>query len=119
MAANYVKVSSALLIVLTVLTACFSRPALMTHSAYDGVQLGTSIAQIQAEIGKPYAIHHKEGVDEYEYIERIDGGNNLVAENHYFLIVEDGVVTGKYMTREQPPAYDLIYQDEPNYPNFP
>jgi hypothetical protein len=108
-----------LLLALLFLAACFSRPALMTYNDYDNIQLGTPIAQVQQEIGKPYAIHHKDGVDEYEYIERIDTGNNIIAENHYFLIVEDGRVTGKYITRERPPAYDLIYQEEPNYPSYP
>ena len=89
----------------------------MTYESYDKIQTGTSIAQVQSDIGKPYAIHNKKGnIVEYEYIERIDTGNNLVAENHYFLIVENGQVVGKYMKQEKSPAYDLIYQDEPNYP---
>ena len=92
----------------------------MTHSDYDQVQIGTSAAALQEKIGKPYAIHAKEdGKQEYEYVERIDSGNNLIAENHYFLIIQNGKVVGKYMSRERPPAYDLIYQEEPNYPNFP
>jgi hypothetical protein len=101
-------------------SSCFSRPSLMTYADYDKVEMGTSIVQLQSEIGKPYTIHTKEGgIVEYEYIERINTGNNLVAENHYFLIVEEGKVVGKYMNREKPPAYDLIYQDEPNYQGFP
>jgi hypothetical protein len=92
----------------------------MTYTEYDEVQTGTSITKLESQIGKPYSIHTKAGgIEEYEYIERIDSGNNLIAENHYFIIVENGKVTGKYMTRERPPAYDLIYQDEPNYPNYP
>jgi hypothetical protein len=92
----------------------------MTYAEYDQVELGTSIATIKSEVGKPYAIYNrKDGSQEYEYIERIDTGNNLAAENHYYLIVQDGVVVGKYMSRERPPAYDLIYQDEPNYPSYP
>jgi len=115
MATNKVKIC--LSILLLSLTSCFSRPALMTYAEYDTIQTGTPISQLQADIGKPYAIHHKEGgVDEYEYIERINSGNNLIAENHYFLIVKDGKVLGKYLHRERAPAYDLIYQDEPNYP---
>lgn len=102
------------------LGSCFSQSALMTYEKYDQVELGTTIASIQSEIGEPYAIHNKKGgAQEYEYIERIDTGNNVVAENHYFLIVQDGKVTGKYIRRERPPAYDLIYQDEPNYPSYP
>jgi hypothetical protein len=105
---------------LLILASCFSRPALMTYSEFNDVELGTSIASIKSEIGEPYAVHDKKnGAQEYEYIERIDVGNNVVAENHYFLIIQDGKVTGKYMKRERPPAYDLIYQDEPNYPAYP
>ena len=118
MAAN--NMTKILFLSLFALASCFSRPALMTYDTYDKVQMGTSIAQLQSDIGKPYAIHKKEGnITEYEYIERIDTGNNLVAENHYFLIVEDGKVVGKYVKREKSPAYDLIYQEEPNYPNSP
>lgn len=104
---------------LIMLTSC-SRPALMTYSDYDKIQSGSSIADLKGEIGSPYAIHHKEGgVVEYEYIERIKSGNNYIAENRYYIIVEDGKVTGKYMKQEKPPAYDLIYQEEPNYQRFP
>ena len=106
---------------LLILCSCFSRSSLMTYEEFDHVELGTSIATVQSEIGEPYAIHNKKGgAQEYEYIERIDTGTNVVAENHYFLIVQDGKVTGKYVKRERPPAYDLIYQDQPNYyPEYP
>ena len=108
-----------LLAMLVFLSGCFSRPALMTWSDYDNVRVGTPVSELQAGIGRPYAIHHKEpGIDEYEYVERINVGNNLIAENHYFLIVQNGKVIGKYMSRERPPAYDLIYQEEPNYPGY-
>ena len=120
MATNHVRSLFLFLNMLFFLSSCFSRPALMTYSDYDKVEIGTPIAKLKSEIGKPYAIHAKEeGTEEYEYIERIDSGNNLVAENHYFLISKDGKVIGKYMTRERPPAYDLIYQEEPNYQGFP
>jgi hypothetical protein len=118
MATNHLR-SLALIGVIS-LTSCFSRPALMTFNDYDKVQVGTPIADLRSEIGRPYAIHHKDnGTDEYEYIERVNTGNNLVSENHYFLIAKNGKVIGKYVTRERPPAYDLIYQDDPNYPNYP
>ena len=91
----------------------------MTYNEYDKVQMGTTTSELRSEIGKPYAIHTKDhGVEEYEYIERIDTGNNIVAENHYFLVIKDGKVVGKYMNRERPPAYDLIYQEQPNYPGY-
>ncbi len=120
MATNHLRPLLPLLIVIIALSSCFSRPSLMTYSDYDKVQIGTTVGELQSEIGQPYAIHAKEaGTEEYEYVERIDSGNNLIAENHYFLIVKDGKVIGKYMKRERPPAYDLIYQEEPNYPGYP
>lgn len=91
---------------------------MMTYSAFDQVQVGTPIADLHSQVGQPYAIHHKESGDEYEYVERINVGNSRFAENRYFLIVQHGKVVGKYMSREQPPAYDLIYQEEPNYPGY-
>ncbi len=92
----------------------------MTNTNYDEIQTGTPISVVKAEVGEPYAVHNKkDGSQEYEYIERISVGNSIAAENHYFLIVKDGHVIGKYMKRERPPAYDLIYQDQPNYPEYP
>ena len=91
---------------------------MMTYATYDEVKVGTPIAELNSQIGQPYAIHHKDSGDEYEYVERINVGESRFAENHYFLIVQNGKVQGKYMTREQPPAYDLIYQEEPNYPGY-
>ncbi len=115
---NMIKIFLSLLLVSFVFSSCFSKPALMTYTEFDAIQMGTPIAELRSEIGKPYAIHHKEAdTEEYEYVERIDAGNSLFAENHYFLIVNEGKIIGKYMTRASPPAYDLIYQEEPNYPN--
>lgn len=115
---NLKKLFPLLFIVVFCLAGCFSNSSMMTYDSYDQVKVGTSIADIREQLGRPYAIHHKDGQEEYEYVERIGAGNNLVAENHYFLIVQNGKVVGKYMTREKPPAYDLIYQDEPNYPGY-
>jgi hypothetical protein len=101
------------------LTSCFSRPALMTYDTFDNVQVGTTVVDLKSEVGSPYAIHHKEGeIEEYEYVERINVGSSRIAENHYFLVIQNGKVVGKYMNRERPPAYNLIYQDEPNYPGY-
>ncbi len=92
----------------------------MSHQTYDSIKSGMSVADLTKEVGKPYAMHSKEdGSVEYEYIERIDNGISVVAENHYFIIVQGDEVVGKYMTSETPPAYDLIYQEEPNYPGYP
>lgn len=99
------------------ITGCFSRSAIMTYSVYDSVQTGMSVSNLMTEVGKPYAIHVREdGFEEYEYIERINTGSHLIAENHYYILIKDGAVVSKYMKQEGPPPYDLIYQEEPNYP---
>lgn len=96
--------------------ACSSKSSVITYSEYTSVEAGMTLEQMEEKLGKPYAIHdRKDGSQEYEYIERIDGGSGVASENHYFLIVNKGVVTGKYVTRKQSPPYDLIYQEQPNY----
>ncbi len=105
--------------VLGILSACFSRSGAMTGDNFDTIQVGTPIATVESQMGKPYKVHSKGGNrDEYEYVERIDMGQCLVSENHYFLIVVDGQVVGKYVTREKSPSYDLIYVEDPNYPCY-
>jgi hypothetical protein len=88
----------------------------MTRESFDEIQLGESITEVKAKAGKPYAIHRK-GADkeEYEYIERMDMGGEIIYENHYYLMVIDGKVVRKRVKQERPPAYDLIYEDDPNY----
>lgn len=104
---------------LLLLCACFSRSAVMTADSFDTIQMGTSIAVVESQMGRPYKIHSKGGNrEEYEYIERIDMGQCLVSENHYFLIVVNGEVVGKYITREKSPSYDLIYMEDPNHPCY-
>jgi hypothetical protein len=103
-------------IALILMTGCFSRSTYLTRETYDNIQISTPMASLEDQVGKPYAIHKKcDGTQEYEYIERIDMGNHLVVENHYFIIVQNGQVVGKYMTQEKAPAYNLIYQEDPNY----
>ena len=101
---------------LLLLAACFSHSAVMTRGSYDDIGIGTSISEVTAKIGEPYAIHTKsDGTQEYEYIEKINLSGELVAENHYFLLVRGGQVVGKREKSEKPPAYDLIYQCDPNF----
>jgi hypothetical protein len=108
-----------LLVLLCFLASCFSRTSAMTSETYSSIQLGTSIDSLYSEIGHPYAIHDKpNGVQEYEYIERIRNTRSLVSENHYFLIVENGKVVGKRMSQEKQRAYNLIYEDDPNWDSY-
>jgi hypothetical protein len=102
------------LLCLCLLSACFSRSSAMTYERFENIEVGTSIASLTSEIGKPYSVHSKGGsTEEYEYIERIDMGQQPIAENHYFLVVQDGKVVSKRVKRQRPPAFDLIYQEDP------
>lgn len=105
------------LLALLFLASCFTHSAMMTQETFGTISLGTPISEVVNEVGSPYAIHSKGGgVEEYEYVERVGSENSLIYENHYFLKVSQGQVVSKRMTREKLPAYDLIYQEDPNYP---
>ena len=83
------------------------------------IQLGTPVTELPADIGSPYAIHDKpNGVQEYEYIERIRNDRALFSENHYLLTVQDGRVISKRMWREKPRNYNLMYDFDPNYDSY-
>jgi len=65
----------------------------------------------------PYAIHKQtDGSAEYEYIERISLGTEIIEENHYFLRAKKGKMVGKRMNQATPPSlcYDLIYDEDPS-----
>ena len=108
----------ALLTAIVILSSCSQ--AMMTRDNYDCITVGTSIKEVQKIAGKPYAIHNKGGgTQEYEYIERInrggmDRGTEILAENHYYLVVVDGQVVGKFIRQEKLPGFNLIYQEDPN-----
>lgn len=110
----------AIIFLFLVLAACSSRSStMMTPEAFYTISLGTPVSQVVAENGKPYAIHPRGGgIEEYEYIEKVQADEELVRENHYFLKVSHGIVVSKRMTSEKSPAYDLIYQEDPNYPQY-
>lgn len=111
--------SFSLIIVFCLLTSCFSRSAAMTNESYNMIQLGTPVTELSSEVGRPYAIHNKEGgIQEYEYIERIRNDRSLVGENHYFLIVKEGRVVGKRMAYEKQRSFNLIYENDPNYDSY-
>lgn len=100
---------------LVLLTACFSRSAIMTRSSYEEISIGTPISNLKAKVGEPYSIQEQpNGTEEYEYIERIPLGSEVIEENRYYLVVKNGQVVSKRMNQKSPPAYDLIYDDDPN-----
>lgn len=100
---------------LLLMVSCFSRPAMMTRSSFDEIQVGESVAELKQKVGDPYAVHKQEnGTEEYEYIERIDLGTETVEENRYTLVIKDGKVAAKRFNQQTPPAYDELYDGDPN-----
>jgi len=107
---------------LVLLCSC-STPAntlAMTRQEYNDVILGTPITKLVSELGEPYSVRDLgDRVEEYEYVERIAMNNELVYETHYIFTVVNGQVIDKRLREESRPAYDLMYQEDPNYPSYP
>ncbi len=104
---------------LFLLCGCFSRSSLMTMETFEQVQIGSPIAEVVEKNGEPYSIDGVHGSTEYKYVEKITSGNRLIYENHYTIFVQDGNVVGKTAVQERVPAFDLIYQDDPNHNQYP
>jgi len=96
---------------------CSSR--MMTMTSYGQIQVGEPIATVVEKNGDPYAVDTKNGSTEYKYVEKVTSGNRLIYENHYTIYVKDGNVVGKTSVQQRRPAYDLIYQDDPNHNTYP
>ncbi len=96
---------------------CFSQlTAAMTKVGYNAVEIGDKFDTIEGCAGRPYRICSKGGETyEYEYVEKIvftDKTN--VTVNHYYFIVSNGIIVGKRFKIERSPAYNMIYQEDPN-----
>ena len=99
----------------------------MTRKDYENVTIGTPISEVIADYGQPLTINTRpDGSQSYEYVERLPvstatgsttgayPGSTAVVENRYFIIVKDGKVISKRYNFEEPPAYDQIYDEDPN-----
>ncbi|MBS3903886.1 MAG: hypothetical protein KGZ39_00995 [Simkania sp.] len=108
------------LVLLLLLTACFSRTTAMTRESYDSITIGTHVSSLNNQLGKPDVVRAKgNDLEEYEYIERISINNDYNVENNYYLEVLNGIVVGKRMTSHRSPAYNIMYETEPNFsPNY-
>lgn len=106
---NYIS----LILLMIGLTACSERIA-MTRDGYADVGVGMSVFDLQKIHGKPYTIYAKEdGSETYEYIERIYSGDRTLEIRHYYIVILDGKVIGKYVKVSSPPSYDAIYSESP------
>lgn len=87
---------------------------------YNRLTLGTRISDVYKELGEPYTVRDVgERAQEYEFVERLAMNNELVYENHYFITVVNGQIVNKRICRESRPAFDQIWQEDPNYPTYP
>lgn len=102
------------------LLLCTSLSAMMTRLDFNEVMLGTRFRDIIACYGDPYAVSEPPcGGIMLEYIERVEMNNELIYENHYYLTIMNDVLVSKCFREEDRPPYDLMYQQDPNYPSYP
>ncbi len=103
-----------LILSLVLCTSCMTRSRVISRVDFDEIYTGTTATDVIACVGEPYRTYCiPGGREEYEYIERIKLGTNTVFENHYIITFLDGRVISKRFTQERPPAYDIIYRDNP------
>jgi hypothetical protein len=75
---------------------------MMTTERYDDVSLGTTATELKERFGTPYLIHQKkDGVVEYEYLERVSVANQFTFLRHYYFDIQDGKVTSKRMKTDK------------------
>ncbi len=97
------------------LCGCFGRSTLMTRSNFQSVELGEPVSSVEKRSGNPYAVRPlKDGSYEYEYVEKIWMGGEVIEVNHYYIVIKDDKVISKHMNRKKPPAFDEIYDPDPN-----
>ena len=98
------------------LFGCFSRSTIMSRDAFDSITLGEPVEEVKSKVGSPYAVHEKnEHSVEYEYVERLYVDQDYSVENHYYLTISAGQVVAKRFKVQRTPAYNLIYEEDPNY----
>ena len=104
-----------LLAFFVVSVCCLAHAPMMTRASFAEIQVGEPVADVIQKVGDPYTVNpQSDGTEEYEYIERIDLGTQTVEENRYFLVIKDGRVVSKSFNQQTPPAYDEIYDGDPN-----
>ncbi len=105
----------------TVLTALLfiqaacAHGSVMTHQDFNSIELGTPVTEVTKQYGDPLKItRQKDGSQVYEYVERLKISEETVQENNYKLVIKNGQVVSKRYNQELPPAYDEIYDEDPN-----
>ncbi|MBU6383051.1 MAG: hypothetical protein KGQ49_03465 [Verrucomicrobia bacterium] len=92
--------------------SCAVGGRVVTMDAFYEVDLCTTVPQVVALLGKPYAIYKKgDGCVEYEYIERIKIGGRDAEERRYYIMIRDGVVISKRVKQSSPLPYGFDSYD--------
>ncbi len=87
----------------------------MTKDDFYAIELGESSQTVIEKYGEPYSIRKKkDGSQEYRYIERIPAAEETAEQRIYLITVKNGQVVSKKFSYEVPPAYDEIYDEDPN-----
>jgi hypothetical protein len=100
---------------LMLLAACSSGKP-MTATLYSDVSIGMSVEDLKQVCGDPMEIKHHSNEDEYIYVERLTMGQCRVAENYYSFFIQEDKVVRKSIRTQKPPAFNLIYTEDPNNP---
>lgn len=88
------------------ISACSSGGALMTMNSFQDISIGATSSEVVAFAGEPSRIHKKKnGVVEYEYVERIKAGGRDLQERRYIIVLKDGKVVSKYVKGSSPSPY--------------
>lgn len=86
----------------------------MTDQGFQSISNGTPISRVESKYGAPVAIHERGGEAIYEYITTDYQGADPVRYTRYFFIVDqNGKITGKYKTLTDEPAFELLQDVSP------
>jgi hypothetical protein len=90
------------------LAACASGPRMLTMDSFYDIPVGATKDEVIAKAGDPMVITKKDdGVEEYEYIERMKLGARTLQERHYILILKEGKVVNKRVEQSSPPPTEF------------
>lgn len=107
-----------LLFISVLLVGCSVSHEMMTRNGYADVDIGMSSKSIEERFGKPYKIYSRGNETEiYEYIEKITMGTQVIEQRRYYIVIERGKVSNKYIKLSNPPPFEAIYSNDP-YPNY-
>lgn len=83
----------------------------MTMQSFYEVPTGASSSELKQIAGSPAAIHKKDELIEYEYVERFKNGPRTTLERHYYFVIKDDKVIGRRVEQITPPPYSINSYD--------